>query len=45
MHFGVFDLTSNVPMHADIILVRDVLMHLPLAAGVKALRNAKSAGI
>lgn len=44
MQFGQFDLTSDVPPKADLIIVRDVLMHLTLDQGVQALKNAKASG-
>jgi len=46
MHFGVLDLVSQVPTEkADMIIVKEVIQHLPLAMGLKMLQNAKAAGI
>jgi len=46
MQFGVLDLVNQVPTeHADLIMVKEVIQHLPLAMGLKMLQNAKAAGI
>jgi len=46
MHFGVFDLVTNrAPFKADMIMVKEVIQHLPLHMGKKMLQNAKAAGI
>lgn len=45
MSFGQMDMTSEVPPEkADIILVRDVIQHLPLGKGRQMLLNAKRSG-
>jgi len=46
MHYGVLDLaSSNPPLTADMIIVKEVIQHLPLEMGLKMLQHAKSAGI
>jgi SAM-dependent methyltransferase len=46
MHFGVLDLVNQVPPEkADMIMVKEVIQHLPLAMGLKMLKNAKAAGV
>lgn len=46
MHFGVLDLVNQVPTEvADMIMVKEVIQHLPLEMGLKMLKNAKAAGI
>jgi len=44
MSFQFMDLTSEVPEKADIIMARDVVMHLPLKKGMQLLLNAKKSG-
>jgi len=45
MSFDQLDLTAQVPpIKADIILVRDVIQHLPLEKGKQMLLNAKKSG-
>jgi len=44
MSFAQMDLTSEIPPKADIIMVRDVIQHLPLAKGRQMLLNAKRSG-
>lgn len=45
MSFDQLDLTAQVPpIQADIILVRDVIQHLPLDKGKQMLLNAKKSG-
>jgi len=46
MHFGVFDLVSNLaPFKADMIVIKEVIQHLPLEMGKRMLQHAKAAGI
>mmetsp|Transcript_156450 Transcript_156450/g.284629 ORF Transcript_156450/g.284629 Transcript_156450/m.284629 type:complete len:136 (-) Transcript_156450:110-517(-) len=47
MHFpGVWDLVSRPPpMSADMIIVKEVIQHLPLDMGLRMLQNAKAANI
>lgn len=45
MSFDNLDLTSHVPQDKpDILLVRDVIQHLPLEEGTAMLKNAKASG-
>lgn len=45
MSFDHLDLTENLPPgKPDIIMVRDVIQHLPLAKGQRMLLNAKNSG-
>lgn len=45
MTFEHLDLTSTVPpVRGDMIMVRDVIQHLPLDKGRKMLENAKASG-
>lgn len=45
MTFENLDLTSAVPsLRGDLIMVRDVIQHLPLDKGRKMLENAKASG-
>lgn len=44
MRFVRADLTKRVPPRADLIMVRDVVQHLPLRLGVQLLTNAKVSG-
>jgi hypothetical protein len=45
MTFEHLDLTSTVPpVRGDLIMVRDVIQHLPLDKGRKMLENAKASG-
>jgi SAM-dependent methyltransferase len=46
MHYGVLDLaSSDPPFKADMIMVKEVIQHLPLQMGLKMLQHAKHAGI
>jgi len=46
MNYGVLDLaSSDPPLNADMILVKEVLQHLPLEMGLRMLQHAKHAGI
>merc|ERR1719181_2939 len=46
MDYGVLDLVStDPPRKADMIIVKEVLQHLPLKMGVKMLQHAKHAGV
>jgi len=46
MKFGVLDLVSSDPPEtADMIIVKEVIQHLPLEMGLKMLQHAKSADI
>lgn len=44
MKFDHLDLTKEVPPYADVIMVRDVVQHLPIDLGRKMLVNAKTSG-
>ncbi|KAK3089667.1 hypothetical protein FSP39_005470 [Pinctada imbricata] len=45
MKYGILDLTSNIPPKADLIIMRDVIQHLPLRLGIQAILNAKKSGV
>jgi len=46
MHYGVLDMvSSDPPLKADMIMVKEVIQHLPLEMGLKMLQHAKHAGI
>jgi hypothetical protein len=42
--FAISDLVRRVPPRADLILCRHLLIHLPLADGLRVLHNFKSSG-
>jgi len=44
MSFNVFDISSNVPPKADMIMSRDVIQHWPLSFALKVLQNEKASG-
>ena len=44
MEFGILDITSDVPPPTDLVLMRDLIQHLPLKLGVQAIKNARLSG-
>ena len=44
MKFGILDITSNIPPRADLVLMRDVIQHLPLKLGQQAIQNVLLSG-